>query len=81
MLVISRKVGERVEIGDNISLLITRLSGCRVLIGFDAPREIAIRRSELPDRSSLLAPKRTDKNVTKQNRDELEPRRRPPRPR
>lgn len=48
MLVLSRKVGQRIMIGDNITILISRVSGKRVTLGFEAPRDVSIRRAELP---------------------------------
>lgn len=47
MLVLSRKVGESIEIGSDITLIVTRISGGRIQIGIDAPREVAVRRAEL----------------------------------
>lgn len=47
MLVLSRKEGEQLLIGDNIVLTINRISGNRVAIGIEAPREIRIVRGEL----------------------------------
>jgi len=47
MLVLSRKVGQRIMIGDNITILISRVSGKRVTLGLEAPKEIRIRRAEL----------------------------------
>ncbi|TWU40139.1 hypothetical protein Q31b_34840 [Novipirellula aureliae] len=47
MLVLSRKVGETIEIGSDITLIITRATSGRVQIGIDAPREVAVRRGEL----------------------------------
>ena len=47
MLVLSRKEGEQLMIGDNIVLTINRISGNRVAIGIDAPREIRVVRGEL----------------------------------
>jgi len=47
MLVLSRKVGERIQIGDNITVVINRVAGNRVTIGIEAPGEMRIVRSEL----------------------------------
>lgn len=47
MLVLSRKEGEQLLIGDNIVLTISRLSGNRVAIGIEAPRDVRIVRGEL----------------------------------
>jgi len=44
MLVISRKPGERVHIGEDIQIAILEISGSRVVVGIAAPREIPIRR-------------------------------------
>jgi len=47
MLVLSRKVGEKLVIGDNITLTINRISGNRVTIGIEAPGSVKIVRGEL----------------------------------
>ncbi|EMI16228.1 Carbon storage regulator [Rhodopirellula maiorica SM1] len=47
MLVLSRKEGEQLLIGDNIVLTINRISANRVAIGIEAPREVRIVRGEL----------------------------------
>ncbi|MCL2053908.1 MAG: carbon storage regulator [Oscillospiraceae bacterium] len=47
MLVLSRKKGEGVVIGDNISITVIELSNDRIRLGIDAPPEIRIARSEL----------------------------------
>jgi carbon storage regulator len=47
MLVLSRKEGEQLLIGDNIVLTVNRISGNRVAIGIDAPRDVRIVRGEL----------------------------------
>lgn len=48
MLVLSRKIGERVNIGGNIVVVINRVKGNRVTIGIEAPDEVRIVRGELP---------------------------------
>lgn len=47
MLVLSRKVGERIHVGDNIVLEIRRIAGNRVTLALDAPRTVRILRGEL----------------------------------
>ena len=47
MLVVSRKVGERILVGEQIAITIVRLSPGSVRIGIDAPAELAIVREEL----------------------------------
>ena len=47
MLVLSRKEGEQLVIGDNVVLTINRISGNRVAIGIEAPREVRVVRGEL----------------------------------
>ncbi|WP_437202966.1 carbon storage regulator [Planctomicrobium sp. SH664] len=46
MLVLTRKVGESIMLGDNVMLTVSRISGNRVRISIEAPRECAINRSE-----------------------------------
>ena len=48
MLVLSRKEGESVTIDGHISVTVIRLAGGRVRLGIEAPKDVAILRSELP---------------------------------
>ena len=47
MLVISRKTGEGLRIGDNIILQVVSISGDKVTLAIDAPKDITIMRDEL----------------------------------
>ena len=47
MLVLSRKIGERIVIGDGIELVVQKISGERVVLGLVAPADVRIMRSEL----------------------------------
>ena len=53
MLVLSRRVGERIEIGNGVTVTVLRMSGKSVRIGIEAPNQVAIRRSEIPGKSDL----------------------------
>jgi carbon storage regulator len=54
MLVLSRRPGEAIRIGDNIIVYVTQTKGDRVTLGIDAPRSISIMRGELQE--TLSAP-------------------------
>lgn len=47
MLVLSRKKGQSIEIGDGITVTITQIKGNQVRIGIEAPPEVRIHRNEL----------------------------------
>jgi carbon storage regulator len=47
MLVLSRKINEKIIIGDNIELTIVAVAGDTVRIGIQAPKDIKILRSEV----------------------------------
>ena len=47
MLVLSRKVGERVWIGEDIAVTIVKITGGGVRIGIEAPAEMPVVREEL----------------------------------
>jgi carbon storage regulator len=47
MLVLSRKSGEKVQIGHEIILTIKKVRGNRVVISIDAPKRVSIHRTEL----------------------------------
>ena len=50
MLSLSRKAGERVVIGDGITLTVVEVRGDRVRLAFDAPNQVRILRAELARR-------------------------------
>lgn len=47
MLVLSRKEGERICIGEDIVLTVVSIRGDRVRLGFEGPREVPIHREEV----------------------------------
>jgi len=50
VLVLSRKVGESIRIGDDIVVMVTAIEGDKVRIGIEGPKEIPIHREELYQR-------------------------------
>tara|TARA_R110002167_G_scaffold61913_4_gene174941 strand:- start:40322 stop:40501 length:180 start_codon:yes stop_codon:yes gene_type:complete len=50
MLVLSRKLNERICIGDNIVITIIQLRGDKVRVGIEAPDEVRIDREEVRKR-------------------------------
>jgi carbon storage regulator len=51
MLVLTRKLMEKLFIGDDICVTVVRLEGGQVRLGIDAPRDVTVVRAELvPDR-------------------------------
>ena len=47
MLVLSRKKGESLIINDNIEIMVVDISGDKIKLGIDAPRDYTILRKEL----------------------------------
>ena len=47
MLVLSRKIGERIRIGDNVTLTVVRVQGDKVRLGVEAPSDVSIHREEV----------------------------------
>ncbi len=50
MLVLTRKVGDSIRIGDDIKITIVDVDGNNIKVGIDAPRSIAVHREEVYDR-------------------------------
>ncbi len=55
MLVLSRKDGQAIRIGEDVIIKVSEISGGRVKLAIDAPREIPIRRTELSTQNHRTA--------------------------
>jgi carbon storage regulator len=50
MLVLTRKLGESIRIGDNITVKVVDLDSRHVKLGIDAPRTVSVNREEIYER-------------------------------
>ena len=50
MLILTRKIGESIRIGDTISIKVVELDNRHVKLGIDAPRNISVNREEIYER-------------------------------
>ncbi len=50
MLVLTRKQGERIQIGDDISIIIMDIKGKQVRLGIEAPSDVKVHRQEIYQR-------------------------------
>lgn len=54
MLVLSRKINEQVQIGDNVFMKVIDVGGGRVRLLFDAPTDVRIQRPEATPKAEPL---------------------------
>ena len=60
MLVLSRREGERIRIGDSVTVTVVRCAGDKVRIGIEAPNDLLILRGELEQYAKKKADSNTD---------------------
>jgi carbon storage regulator len=50
MLILTRRVGETVMIGDNVTVTIVGVKGTQIRIGINAPKDVTVHRKEIYER-------------------------------
>jgi len=60
MLILTRRVGETIMVGDNVTVTVLDVKGNQVRIGINAPKDVAVHREEIYDR---IQRERTDSEV------------------
>ena len=50
MLILTRRIGQRIFIGDDVELLVVGVKGNQVKLGVAAPKDIAVHREEIYER-------------------------------
>jgi carbon storage regulator len=50
MLILTRRVGEKVMVGNDVAVTIVGVKGNQIRIGIDAPKNVAIHRKEIDER-------------------------------
>ena len=72
MLVLSRKMGERIHIGDDIIIEVRRVAGNRVSLALEAPADVRILRGELQAFDDGFCREQSDPPVRNQHANRLE---------
>jgi carbon storage regulator len=53
MLILTRRVGERLKIGDNVDVMVLGVKGNQVRMGIEAPKDVSVHREEVYQRIKI----------------------------
>ena len=60
MLILTRRIGESLRIGDEVSVTVLGIKGSQVRIGVNAPKSVSVHREEVYDRINDESSKKSD---------------------
>ena len=68
MLILTRRVGESLRIGDDVSVTVLGIKGSQVRIGVNAPKSISVHREEVYERINEESSKNSDESLENSNK-------------
>ena len=66
MLILTRRIGEAVVIGDDVKLTVLGVRGNQVRLGIDAPKDVSVHREEIYNR---ITQENSDDNIGNRSED------------
>ena len=65
MLILTRRIGEEIVIGSEITVIVLSINGNQARIGIDAPKDVSVHRKEIHDR--IKNEKKTHEDISYQD--------------
>lgn len=69
MLILTRRIGESLMIGDQITITVLNIKGNQVRLGIDAPKDVSVHREEVYQRIQEEKQKQLQQAATQQTTD------------
>jgi carbon storage regulator len=64
MLILTRRIGESVMIGDDVTITVLRVKGNQVRLGVNAPKNVSVQREEILQRMQQDRPDDSEATMT-----------------